>query len=83
MSEWSFYARSTFKAIFRVRTYSRIQSGDDDYEINETGRKPTTGTRCPTRFAKLHGIFYMPSRTDTTEHTKAFDFEICLWNGPN
>ena len=25
-----------------------IQSGDDDYLMNETRRTPTTGTRCPT-----------------------------------
>ena len=49
-----------------------IQSGDDDYLMNETIRKPTTGTRCPTLFDKWHGIFHMPSRTDTTGHTKAF-----------
>ena len=36
-----------YKAIFRVRTLSRItyQSGDEDYLMNETRRRPTTGTR--------------------------------------
>ena len=29
-----------------------IQSGDDDYLMNETRRKPTTGTLCPTLFDK-------------------------------
>ena len=34
------------------RTYNciTIQSADDDYLMNETRRKPTTGTRCPTLF---------------------------------
>ena len=27
-----------------------IQSGDDEYLMNETRRKPNTGTRYPTRF---------------------------------
>ena len=31
-----------------------IQSGDDDYLMNGTRRKPTTGTRCPTLFDKWH-----------------------------
>ena len=39
-----------------------IQSGADDYWMNETGKKPTTGTRCPTLFDTWHGIFHMPSR---------------------
>ena len=39
-------------------------------------RKPTTGTRCPTLFDKWHGIFYIPSRTDTAGHTKAFIYLV-------
>ena len=35
--------------------------------MNETWRKPTIGT---------HGIFYTPSRTDTTGHTKTFDYPV-------
>ena len=59
------------------RVVQLIQSGgDDDYCMNETGRKPTTGTRCPTVFYKWHGIFYMPSRTDTAGHTKAFIYPV-------
>ena len=50
-----------------------IQSGDDDYLMNETRRKPTTGRQSPTLFDKWHGIFYMPSRIDEAAHTKAFD----------
>ena len=42
-----------------------FQSSDDDYLINVTRRKPTTGTRCPTLFDKWHGIFHMFSRPDT------------------
>ena len=56
----------------REHTLVLIQSGDDDYLINETMRKPTTGTRCPTLFGKWHRTFYMPSHTDTVGHTKAF-----------
>ena len=46
--------------------------------MNESRRKPTTGTRCPrpTLFDKWHGIFYIPSRTDTAGHTKAFIFSF-------
>ena len=41
--------------------------------MNETKKKRTTGTRCPTLiFDKWHGIFYMPSRTDTARHTVSF-----------
>ena len=46
------YALSASKAIFRVRTYNciaYIQSGDDDYLMNETKRKPTTGRQSPSR----------------------------------
>ena len=50
-----------------------IQSSDDDYLMNETRRKPTTRRQSPSLFDKCHGIFYMPSRTDTAGHTKAFD----------
>ena len=73
--EWRFYALSA-KVILRVRTYSHnlFTQGDDDYLMNETRRKPTTGARCPTLFERWHVIFYMPSRTDTAGHTKAFIF---------
>ena len=50
--------------------------GDDDYLMNETRRKPTTGTRCPTLFDKWHGIFYMPSCTDTVGHAKAYIYPV-------
>ena len=44
--------------------------------------KPTTGTRCPTLFDKWHGIFYMPSCTDTAGHTKAFIYPVMdHWRG--
>ena len=39
-----------------------IQSGDDDYLMNETRRKPTTGRQPPSLFDKWHGIFYMSCR---------------------
>ena len=47
-----FYAQSASEAIFKARTYSRkiIQSGDDDYLMNETRRKPTTGRQSPSLF---------------------------------
>ena len=41
-----------------------IQSGDDDYLMNETRRKPTTRRQSPSLCDKWHGIFYMPSRID-------------------
>ena len=44
--------------------------------MNETRRKPTTGRQSPSLFDKWHGIFYMPSRTDTAGHTKAFDYPV-------
>ena len=44
--------------------------------MNETRRKPTTGTRCPALFEKWHGIFYVLSRTDTAGHTKAFIYQV-------
>ena len=60
----------------REHNYQLIQSGDDCL-MNETRRKPTTGTRCPTLFDTWHGIFYMPSRTDTVGHnTKVFDYQV-------
>ena len=49
------------KAIFRARTYDCIT-----YSVqNETRRKPATGRQPPSLFDKWHGIFYMPSRTNT------------------
>ena len=75
--EWEFYSQSASKAIFRARTYDCIiQSGDDDYLMNETRRKPTTGRQSPSLFDKWHGIFYMRSRIDEAGHTKAFDFPV-------
>ena len=53
-----------------------ILSGDDDYLMIETCRKPTTVARCPTLFSKWHGILYMPRSTDTARHTKAFDYPV-------
>ena len=40
--------------------------------MNETMRKPTTGTRCPTLFDMWHRIFYMPSHTDTAGDTQDY-----------
>ena len=56
--------------IFRARTYITysVRWWWLAYLRNETRRKPTTGTRCPIRFYKWPGIFYMPSRTDTAGH---------------
>ena len=53
-----------------------IQSGDDDYLMNETRRKPTTGRQSPSLSDKWHGIFYMPSRIDEAGHTKAFEYPV-------
>ena len=44
--------------------------------MNETRRKPTTGRQSPSLCDKWHGIFYMPSRTDTAGHTKALDYPV-------
>ena len=61
--------------------YQLIQSGDDDYLMNET-RRPTTGMQSPSLFDKWHGIFYMPSGIDTAGHTKAFDYPVAEhWGG--
>ena len=48
----------------------------DDYFMNETRRKPTTGRQSPSLSDKWHGIFNMPSRTDTAGHTKAFVYPV-------
>ena len=57
-----------------------IQSGDDDYLMNETRMEPTTGTRYPSLFDKWHRIFlYMPSRIDTAVHTKVFIYGPQSW----
>ena len=71
-------SRYLSKAIFRARTYDCIiiQSGHDDYLMNETRRKPTTGRQSPSLFNKWHGTFYMPSCIDTVVHTKAFDYPL-------
>ena len=60
---------------FKSKTY-HIQSGDDDYLMNETRRKPTTGTRCPTLLISGTGSFIMSSRTDTAGHTKTFIYPV-------
>ena len=44
--------------------------------MTEIRRKPTTGIRCSTLFDEWHGIFYMPSRTDTAGHINAFDYPV-------
>ena len=36
----------------------------------------TTGRQSPSLFDKWHGIFYMPSRTGTAGHTRAFDSPV-------
>ena len=51
-------------------------SSHDDYLMNETRRKPTTGRQSPSLFDKWHRIFYMPSRIDEAGHTKAFDYPV-------
>ena len=53
-----------------------IQSGDDDYLMNETRRKPTTGRQSPCLFDKWYGILYMPSRIDGAGPTKTFDCPV-------
>ena len=53
----------------------------DDYLMNETRRKPTTGRQSPSLCDKWHGIFYMPSRIDTVIHTKAFDYPVAEHGG--
>ena len=53
-----------------------IQSGDDDYLMNETRRKPTTGRQSRSLCDKWHGIFYIPSRIDEAGHTKAFGYPV-------
>ena len=58
------------------RVLQLIQSSDVDDLMNETRRKPTTRARCPTLSDKWHGIFYMPSHTDTAGHTKAFIYTV-------
>ena len=45
--------------------------------MNKTRMKPTTGRQSPSLFDKWHGIFYMPSRTDTAEDTNAFITQSC------
>ena len=53
-----------------------LMSGDDDYLMNETRRKPTTGTRSPTLFDTWHRIFYMLSRADTAGLNKTFHYPV-------
>ena len=47
--------------------------------MNETRRKPTTGTWCPTLFDKWHGILSLPSHTDTGWHTIWLPSHGPLW----
>ena len=63
MFEWRCYALSASEAIFRTRAYSAqlMQSGDDDYLMNETRRKPSTGTRCHTLMISGMGSFICPA----------------------
>ena len=49
-----------------------LQSSDNDYLMNETRRKPTTGIQFPILLDKWHSIFYNASRTDTAGHTMAY-----------
>ena len=50
--------------------------------MNETRRKPVTGTRCPTLFDKWHG-FYISTSTDTAGDTKAFVYLVMEhWGSP-
>ena len=51
------------------RVAELIQSGGDDYLMNETRRKSATG-------AVWRGICYMPSGIDTAEHTVAFAYPV-------
>ena len=83
--EWRFYAQSASEAIFRARAYNRIiypiHSGDDDYLMNVTRRKPTTGVRCPTLFDKCHEIVHMPSDPSHT-YRHGFVFPVIdHWGG--
>ena len=79
------------KVIFRARTCRSIHSSPnqsgDDYLMNETRRKQTTGRQSPSPdkcivYAQSyrHGWTYqglcLPSHTDTAGHTKAFDYPV-------
>ena len=44
--------------------------------MNESRRKPTTGTQSHSLCDKWHGAFYIPSRRDEAGHTKAFDYPV-------
>ena len=51
VSQWRCYALSASKVIFRARTYTVITcSVRWWWSKNDTSRRPTTGTRCPTLF---------------------------------
>ena len=53
-----------------------IQSGDDDYLMNdELGGNLTLG-HYPT--LKWYAIFYIPSRTNTAGHSKAFEYPVMV-----
>ena len=62
--------------MLEVYFFSLSGGFSDDYLMNETRRKPTTGRQSPSLFNKWHGIFYMPSRIDEAGHTKAFDYPV-------
>ena len=51
---WGVYGQSASEAIFRARTL--IQSGDDDYSMNETRRNPTTGRQSPCQRQRFSAI---------------------------
>ena len=78
--DWRFYNLSASKAIFRSRTCTQQsylpQSSHDDYFMNQTRRKPTTRTWCPTLFNKWQRIFYKPSHTDMARYTKVFYYPV-------
>ena len=51
--------------------------------MNDTRRNPTTGRQSPSLLDKWHGVFNMPSRTDTAGHTEAFDYPVAEhWREP-
>ena len=67
--EWRFYAQSASKAIFRARTYSHITYSvrDDDYLMNETRRKPTTGRQFPSHRHSEDGAQSTGARNTETQ----------------
>ena len=61
-----------------IQSYTLIQSGDDDYLMNETRRKPTTGRQSPSLFDKWHGIFYMPIAQTRLDIPRSLVTQSCL-----